>query len=87
MRTYSIKITGIVQGVGMRFHALDEAGRLGIKGWVRNARDGSVEAVAQGDEDVVREFIESLRRGPGRVSQVVCNEISTNEEFGGYIIR
>ncbi|MGC8812816.1 acylphosphatase [Dictyoglomus sp.] len=57
-------ISGIVQGVGFRYFAYKWAKRLGISGYVRNLRDGRVEVEAEGEEDVLREFIKKLEEGP-----------------------
>ena len=56
-------IRGRVQGVGFRWFALDTAESLGLTGWVRNLKDGSVEAEAQGTEEALKEFVERLRTG------------------------
>ncbi|HOX00484.1 MAG TPA: acylphosphatase, partial [Deltaproteobacteria bacterium] len=48
MKVAHLKIQGIVQGVWYRAGTRDEADRLGVSGWVRNAPDGSVEAFVQG---------------------------------------
>lgn len=58
-------ITGRVQGVGYRDWAVTTGQRLGLSGWVRNRRDGSVEALIAGDETAVGTMIEACRRGPG----------------------
>ena len=63
-RTVRLFITGRVQGVGYRIWCVREAGRLGLDGWVRNRRDGSVEAVAHGATAAVGEFVEACRHGP-----------------------
>jgi len=55
---------GRVQGVGYRAFIEYEALRRGLEGWVRNCRDGSVEAVLAGDADAVAAMIEACRRGP-----------------------
>ena len=57
-------IYGRVQGVGYRYFSSKWANRLGIYGWVRNLPDGSVEVVAEGEEALLREFVDKLREGP-----------------------
>ena len=59
-----VMIQGRVQGVGYRAFVEDEATARHLEGWVRNRRDGSVEAVLSGPEDVVSAMIASCRRGP-----------------------
>jgi acylphosphatase len=67
-----LTISGRVQGVGYRDWALDVAHRLGLTGWVRNRRDGAVEALIVGDEAAVGQMIEACRRGPSaaRVEEI-----------------
>jgi len=55
---------GRVQGVGYRAFVEDTALRFGLEGWVRNRRDGTVEAVVSGDDDLVVRIIAACRRGP-----------------------
>jgi acylphosphatase len=59
-----VMLHGRVQGVGYRAFVEHEALRRGIEGWVRNRRDGSVEAVFAGAGDVVDAMVEACRRGP-----------------------
>ena len=59
-----VAIRGRVQGVGYRAFVEREALAAGVEGWVRNCRDGSVEAVFMGPPDIVEKMIASCRRGP-----------------------
>jgi acylphosphatase len=64
-----ISVRGRVQGVGFRAFVEREALKRGVGGWVRNRRDGTVEAVFEGDAAAVAAAVEACRRGPmsGRV--------------------
>jgi acylphosphatase len=59
-----LRISGRVQGVAYRAWAERQAVLLFLSGWVRNRRDGSVEAVLSGPEEAVRDMIERCHRGP-----------------------
>ena len=59
-----VVVRGRVQGVGYRAFVEDEAMQRRLRGWVRNRRDGSVEAVFAGPRPVVEAMIEACRRGP-----------------------
>jgi acylphosphatase len=63
-RTVHIRVEGRVQGVGYRAFVEMQAERLGLTGWVRNRRDGSVEAVLQGFPGAVEDGLELCRKGP-----------------------
>jgi acylphosphatase len=75
-------VEGRVQGVFFRHHTQEMAFRLGVKGWVKNRRDGNVEAIFEGDKDRVDQIIQWCHRGPSgaRVTTVyVTSEIFTGE--------
>lgn len=59
-----VLIHGHVQGVWYRGWTVDTARKRGLAGWVRNRKDGSVEAVFAGDVDALEAMIEAGRRGP-----------------------
>jgi acylphosphatase len=59
-----VMIEGRVQGVFFRHHTQEMAFKLKVKGWVRNRRDGTVEAVFEGDMERVNEMIEWCHHGP-----------------------
>ena len=71
-RSVQVRIEGRVQGVGYRAWTADEARTRGMRGWVRNRRDGAVEAVLAGPADVVAEMLERCAAGPpaARVTNV-----------------
>ena len=63
-RGVRVRIEGGVQGVGYRFWTERVAGDLGLTGWVRNRRDGSVEALFCGPDDHVCDMLERCKQGP-----------------------
>jgi len=74
MRAVHVRVTGIVQGVGYRAWTEHAARARGLDGWVRNRRDGSVEAVIAGEDAVVEDMLRAFRVGPpsGEVENVVA---------------
>ena len=77
----NLRISGRVQGVGFRIYMERKARELNVTGWVRNRRDGSVEAVAQGGADAVEAMIVWARRGQ---SSAVVSEVRITEGSGEY---
>jgi acylphosphatase len=72
-----LRIHGIVQGVGYRAGFDAQARALGLAGWVRNRRDGSVEAMVSGEHDALEKIIAWAHRGPmmARVDQVNVEDV------------
>jgi acylphosphatase len=85
------EVYGRVQGVGFRFFVWRRAESLGLVGWVRNRRDGSVEVVAGGEPAQLDLFGEQLRAGPrfARVERVsvVDEDPSALEGLAGFDVR
>ena len=77
---------GVVQGVGFRHFTRRLAESFGIKGYVRNAPDGSVEVVAEGDTQVLKAFLDEVRIGPrfGSVSGMDVEWLEAKGEFSGF---
>uniref|UniRef100_A0A803N4N3 acylphosphatase n=1 Tax=Chenopodium quinoa TaxID=63459 RepID=A0A803N4N3_CHEQI len=75
-------IKGRVQGVFYRNWTIENANQLGLKGWVRNRRDGSVEALFSGKAEVVDEMVQRCRRGPPDAMVTALNVDPSNEDPG-----
>jgi acylphosphatase len=79
--TKRVVVRGQVQGVGFRYAMVQEARELGLFGWVRNRRDGTVESVIHGARDDVQHLVDWAERGPnGAVVKDV--EITDSDEDG-----
>jgi acylphosphatase len=84
-KTVRLKISGRVQGVSYRWWTVGEATRRGLNGWVRNRRDGSVEALVSGPIAAVDDLIEACRQGPSaaRVTDIeIFDEPNAPAESG-----
>lgn len=77
-----LKIFGHVQGVFFRAKTCQKAKELGLTGWVRNTADSAVEAIAEGEEEALREFLEWCKKGPPRA---VVSRIETEWQIGSEI--
>ena len=84
----NIVVSGRVQGVFFRDSARREARRLGVTGWVRNRRDGAVEAHVEGDADAVGQLVRWCREGPSSadVEDLRVTEVEP-EGFDGFEVR
>lgn len=88
MSTALLKITGHVQGVFYRAHAQEEAKKLGLKGYAKNLPEGSVEALVQGPEEKIKQFINWAKEGSPRaeVKNVEIKWDNVEKEFPDFEI-
>jgi acylphosphatase len=88
IETVRLRITGQVQGVGYRLWATRAAASLGLRGWVRNRRDGSVEALVTGAPEAVATMIEAARKGPigAQVTDVTVTP-DKDDRSAGFVAR
>jgi acylphosphatase len=82
--TKHLQISGRVQGVGYRHFMARNAQELRIGGWVRNRRDGSVEAMVCGTAEAVHSMIERARRGPAHAMVGECRVSDAHGEFSRF---
>jgi acylphosphatase len=84
-----VLVSGQVQGVWFRASTKQKAEELGLAGWVRNTSDGSVEAVFEGEEKIVKEMIEWCYRGPplAKVENVKVKKQGPTNGFDGFSVR
>lgn len=87
--TVLVEIEGVVQGVAYRDWTQRMAKELGLKGWVRNRRNGHVEALFHGPDTAVGEMVEKCWQGPpaARVSVVRSTRIEVPAPSGGFEIQ
>jgi acylphosphatase len=82
-------VRGMVQGVSFRWYTQRRADELGVRGYVRNMRDGSVHVVAEGERSALETLLDWLRRGPAAaiVENVATRWSAPTGEFGRFEIR
>ena len=82
-------VTGRVQGVGFRAFVEVQAHRLGLKGWVRNVGDDTVEAVAEGEKRRVEEFLMTVKQGPlgSRVDETRVETEPATAEYSDFSLK
>ncbi|KAF9594289.1 hypothetical protein IFM89_028946 [Coptis chinensis] len=86
-KTVRVVIKGRVQGVFYRNWTVENARGLGLKGWVRNRRDGSVEALFSGNPDSVNEMEQRCRRGPSYALVTGLQVFPSNEDPGNGFVK
>ena len=82
MRLYAV-FAGTVQGVGFRYFVRDIAKKMGVKGYVRNLPDGTVEVVAEADEKTLKEFFKAIEKGPP-LAEVTDVRYQFEDKDGGF---
>ena len=89
MQRVHITVHGYVQGVFFRHNTKKEALILGLKGYVKNMADGTVEVVAEGPEDKINELIAFCKKGPeaAQVEKVDVKFEKAKGEFNGFEVR
>ena len=89
MKAVRFRVTGIVQGVAFRAGVRHVGAGLGLRGWVRNRGDGSVEGHAQGDDGTVEALLDWCREGPpgARVDGLTCEPALVDMTLTGFSIR
>lgn len=82
-------VLGKVQGVFFRAFAKQEAGKLGVTGWVMNRSDGAVEVVVQGSENNIEQFVRACKRGSlaATVSGLKIEWEPVEEEYKQFDVR
>jgi len=84
-----MRASGRVQGVGFRFFVRQQASARGVKGWVRNRSDGSVEIHAEGEHEILDDFIACVKEGPtfGRVTDLAVDWLEPSGSFQSFDIE
>jgi len=84
-----VAVRGVVQGVGYRYAMVEAARAAGVVGWVRNRRDGSVEAIVQGDGAAVLAVVAWCEGGPdgARVDAVEVSDATADDTLAGFHVR
>jgi len=84
----TVLFEGHVQGVGFRWTAARAARQVGVTGWVRNERDGTVQLVAEAVSDQLDRFLDSIRRDmEGHIRNERIERSSATGEFSSFEIR
>jgi len=83
IKSVKVRVFGFVQGIGYRSWTKRKAEELGLKGWVKNLEDGSVEGHLEGEESSLNLMIELMKKGP-RFARVEKIEVKEENRVKGY---
>lgn len=83
MEQVHLYISGFVQGVGYRNFVRSKARKMGLTGWVRNLSDGRVEAVVQGEKEIILKLINMCKRGSffAKTTDIVADWEDVDEKY------
>ena len=89
MKRINIIVHGLVQGVFFSYNIKKEALNLGLKGYAKNLPDGTVEVVAEGPEDKLKELMEYCKKSPGasQVDKIGITIEKPKKEFESFEVR
>ncbi len=89
MKNVHIVVKGHVQGIGFRYYVLKHANLLGLDGVVRNLINGDVEIYASGENNIISDFIDIVKKGPAlsRVDNVDVCAVSGDLKYSGFEVR
>ena len=89
VKRYKAILTGRVQGVGLRFFTMKNASKLGLTGWIKNMADGTVHLEVQGEDSVITEFVNIIKKGNFiiNVETFDAEEMPVVEEEKTFIIK
>ncbi|MEA2055992.1 MAG: acylphosphatase [Candidatus Thermoplasmatota archaeon] len=84
-----VRISGRVQGVWFRANTKQKAEQLGVTGWIRNTSNGCIEAIFEGDENMVKEMLDWCNHGPAqaKVENVEIKNQPVTNAFDGFAIK
>lgn len=86
--TREVILSGIVQGVGMRFFVRGAARRTGVRGFVRNMPNGTVYVMCQGEKEMLGHFINLIRSSsPGQLDDIVSTEVDTDIVYKHFNVK
>lgn len=85
--TLRLRVSGRVQGVGYRMSLAGVAAQLGLLGWVRNRRDGTVEAMVQGSQAAIDDLLAWAHQGPPSARVDAVQTAPGEGAFTGFAVR
>lgn len=84
-----VRVSGRVQGVWFRASTKQKAEQLGVTGWIRNTSDGCIEAIFEGNKNMVKEMVDWCNHGPpqAKVENIEIKNQPVTNAFDGFAIK